>query len=80
MWPRSWSGCAPMRWKIPCRRVTRTEPEVFRRLGRGERRLVAVMDYGVKQNIIELPDAAGAARSTALPAYTPAERGAGQRL
>jgi len=52
-------------------RVTRTAPEVFPALGE-ERLHVAVMDYGVKQNMIECLRRRGC-RVTALPARTPAE-------
>ena len=38
--------------KDTVRKVTRTQPEVFEAYGE-EKHLVAVMDYGVKQNIIE---------------------------
>ena len=70
MWPRSWSGCAPIEVKDTIRRVTRTEPEVFDAYGE-EKHLVAVMDYGVKQNIIECLRRRGC-KVAALPAYTPA--------
>ena len=51
-------------------RVTRTQPEAFP--AQGEERLhVAMMDYGVKQNMIECLRRRGC-RVTALPASTPA--------
>ena len=56
--------------KDTIRRVTRTEPEVFDAYGE-ETHLVAVMDYGVKQNIIECLRRRGC-KVVALPAYTPA--------
>ena len=55
--------------KDTIRRVTRTEPEVFDAYGE-ETHLVAVMDYGVKQNIIECLRRRGC-KVVALPAYTP---------
>ena len=57
--------------KDTIRRVTRTEPEVFDAHGE-EKHLVAVMDYGVKQNMIECLRRRGCA-VTILPASTPAE-------
>ena len=51
--------------------VTRQEPEVFSAYGE-ERCHVAMMDYGVKQNMIECLRRRGC-RVTALPARTPAE-------
>ena len=56
--------------KDTIRRVTRTEPEVFDAYGE-ETHLVAVMDYGVKQNIIVCLRRRGC-KVVALPAYTPA--------
>ena len=49
--------------KDTIRRVTRTEPEVFDAYGE-ETHLVAVMDYGVKQNIIECLRRRGTAACT----------------
>ena len=69
MWPRSWSAEGPMRWRAPWSRVTRTEPEVFDAHGE-EKHLVAVMDYGVKQNMIECLRRRGC-QVVALPASTP---------
>jgi carbamoyl-phosphate synthase small subunit len=51
-------------------RVTRKEPEVFPAVGE-ERFHVAMMDYGVKQNMIECLRRRGC-KVTALPAHTPA--------
>lgn len=51
-------------------RVTRTEPEVFPAFGE-ERFHVAMMDYGVKQHMIDCLRKRGC-RVTALPALTPA--------
>ena len=56
--------------KDTVRKVTRTQPEVFEAYGE-EKHLVAVMDYGVKQNIIECLRRRGC-KVVALPAYTPA--------
>ena len=55
--------------KDTVRKVTRTQPEVFEAYGE-EKHLVAVMDYGVKQNIIECLRRRGC-KVVALPAYTP---------
>lgn len=52
-------------------KVTRKEPEVFPAYGE-EKRRVAMMDYGVKQNMIECLRRRGC-KVTALPALTPAE-------
>lgn len=52
-------------------RVTRSAPEIFPAFGE-ERYHVAVMDYGVKQNMIECLRRRGC-RVTALPAFTSAE-------
>ena len=52
-------------------RVTRSEPEVFSAYGQ-ERFHVAMMDYGVKQHMIECLRRRGC-KVTALPASTPAE-------
>ena len=52
-------------------RVTRAEPETFPAYGE-ERAHVAMMDYGVKQNMIECLRRRGC-RVTALPASTPAQ-------
>jgi len=53
-------------------RVTRKEPEVFPAQGE-ERYHVAMMDYGVKRNMIDCLRRRGC-RVTALPASTPAEQ------
>ena len=52
-------------------RVTRKEPEVFPAYGE-ELHHVAMMDYGVKQNMIECLRRRGC-RVTVLPAFTPAK-------
>ena len=52
-------------------RVTRSEPEVFPAYGE-EKYHVAMMDYGVKQHMIECLRRRGC-KVTALPASTPAE-------
>ena len=52
-------------------RVTRKEPEVFSAYGE-ELHHVAMMDYGVKQNMIECLRRRGC-RVTVLPAFTPAK-------
>lgn len=52
-------------------KVTRKEPEVFPAYGE-EKYHVAMMDYGVKQNMIECLRRRGC-KVTALPALTPAE-------
>ena len=49
--------------KDTVRKVTRTQPEVFEAYGE-EKHLVAVMDYGVKQNIIECLRRRGTAACT----------------
>lgn len=53
-------------------RVTRKEPEVFSAQGE-ERFHVAMLDYGVKQNMIDCLRRRGC-KVTALPAFTPAEQ------
>ena len=57
--------------KDTVRKVTRTQPEVFEAYGE-EKHLVAVMDYGVKQNMIECLRRRGC-HVTVFPAATPAE-------
>ena len=53
-------------------RVTRKQPEVFSAQGE-ERFHVAMLDYGVKQNMIDCLCRRGC-KVTALPAFTPAEQ------
>ena len=56
--------------KDTVRKVTRTQPEVFEAYGE-EKHLVAVMDNGVKQKIIECLRRRGC-KVVAMPACTPA--------